>query len=111
MKKLSDKSKNTLRRLKLKAEDKKYRMPSIKDIKALLDELGIENDLHETTNVVEYRNAGCRYVNSRHDGKEGYGLEVYVDGVRVMSLDTSDSYYSWNTRHLAYDLVKLITGK
>ena len=96
----------TLDRLKLKAEiSSKSRMPSIKQISKLLDEYGIAHEISERTNVVEYRSAGKRYVNSRHNGKTGLRLVIRNP---YLELDTSDSYYSWNTWSYARDLIKII---
>ena len=110
-------------RLKLKAADRgidvKYRMPTITQIHRLLNYHNIQHYFNGSTNVVEYRNAGRRYVNSRHDGKEGYKLyierEITIhDGSkirsRIIELDTSDSYYSWNSNSYASALVKFIEG-
>ena len=80
-------------------------MPSIQQIKKLLDAYGITNYIHEKTNVVEYRSKGKRYVNSRHMGKKGY--ELRIPDARL-TLDTSSSYYSLNTWHHAKDIVKLL---
>jgi hypothetical protein len=93
----------TLERLKIKSVDSDARMPSVKQITKLLDELGIKYYLSKSTNVVEYRSKGNRYVNSRHDGKNGYLLCV-----GDIKMDTSDSYYSWSTCGYAMKLVKLI---
>lgn len=92
----------------------KTRMPSIKKIKDLLDELGINNEIDTTVNVVEYRSKGKRYVNSRHNGKQGYFLGIgKCYGVRSydINLDSSDSYYSWNTNMYAGQIINLIDNK
>lgn len=101
---------NTLERLKLKAESAfgKVRMPSIKQISKLLDEKGIKHNVFEKTNVVEYRSAGRRYVNSRHYGKTGLCLTIKEP---YLELDTSDSYYSWNTSGYARRLIEIIEGR
>jgi hypothetical protein len=101
---------NTLERLKLKAESSfnKARMPSIKQISKLLDEYGINHDVYEKTNVVEYRSKGRRYVNSRHYGKTGFCLTIKEP---YLELDTSDSYYSWNTSGYARRLLEIIDSR
>jgi len=98
----------TLERLTRKSNGEKVRMPSIKEISKLLTEKGIKHEVYERTNVVEYRSKGNRYVNSRHNGKTGLCLIIknpYIE------LDTSDSYYSWNTNSYSRKLVDLIESK
>ena len=80
-------------------------MPSIKEIKKLLDAYGITSYVDEHTNVVEYRSKGKRYVNSRHMGKTGLRLKIPDANI---TLDTSSSYYSYNTWRYAEEIVKLI---
>jgi hypothetical protein len=90
----------------------KTRMPSIKQLHLLLDELGVEHRTGETQNTVEYRSSGNRYVNSRHDGKIGKSLEIKIndDGGKII-LDTSESYYSWNSGGHARDIVRLLVDR
>jgi hypothetical protein len=83
------------------------RMPSIKEIHKCLEACKISHSFRKSTNVVEYRSKGCRYVNSRHDGKEGYKIEIR-HGNGFLSMDTSDSYYSWNSEDYARHLVGLL---
>ena len=83
------------------------RMPSIKSIRNLLEELGIEYDFNETQNCYDVGSASNNYCSYHGKGKEGYCLDFEVDGERIM-MDTSDSYYSWNTYRYAKDLLKLI---
>lgn len=99
---------NVLQQLKAKAKSNykdKVRMPSIRQIKKLLDAYGITNYMDEHTNVVEYRSKGKRYVNSRHMGKTG--LRLKIPDARL-ELDTSSSYYSYNTWRYAEEIVKLV---
>ena len=108
----------TLEKLKLKASasfSDKIRMPSVKSIHKMLQDLNIDCNFDEKTNVVEYKSAGNRYVNSRHYGKKGYCLTIIVDdderdyvGTYLIKLDTSSSYYSWNTNYYACQIVKLL---
>lgn len=104
--------------LKLKATDDTKRMPPIKNIHALLEELGINHSFSSSTNVVEYRSKGRMYVNSRHMGKKGYELEIEnLDdiyekiGVHTISMNTADSYYSYNSYGYAQKLCVLIEFK
>jgi hypothetical protein len=108
---LSQKSEKTLKQLREKAtyglDAKKVKMPSLKNINELLEELGVRTWFYESQNTVEYSSAGNVYVNSRHDGKKGYELKCEIGEHRI-SLDTSESYYSVNTRYYAYELLEAI---
>ena len=106
---MTPKSQKTVDSLKAKAESNwthPKRMPSLTAIASVLDELGIPYEMRDSSNTVERRTKGCRYVNSRHRGKEGKLMRV-----GNMTLDTSDSYYSYNTWHYAKDLLKIINEK
>lgn len=110
---LSTKSQKTLEALSKKVENSKNRMPSISRIALLLTEAGIKNSMMNSVNVVESRSGQNTYVNDRHEGKAGKELIVYqVDEngkrVEVLSLDSSNSYYSWNSFRYAFDLLKLL---
>lgn len=99
---------NTEERLKLKANSKfndGTRMPSIISIHKLLLELNVKHTLNPKTNIVEHKNKGNRYVNSRRRGKKGWILEIPSYKIK---LDTSDSYYSWNSRIYAKELLDVI---
>jgi len=97
--------------LKKKVNDN-GRMPSIKSIHQLLKSLKINHYYSETQNIVEYRNSRNRYVNDRHEGKKGYELRfraIEKDGNDTwFDLNTSDSYYSWNSYKYAFDLIKVL---
>lgn len=97
----------TLERLKNKADvfGKNAKMPSIMQISKMLTEFGVEHDVSTHTNIVEYRSAGCRYVNSRHAGKTGKVLKIFNPQIE---LDTSDSYYSWNTSGYAREIIEFL---
>lgn len=103
------------------------KMPSIDSIHKLLTELGIEHYFDgETVNVVEYRSGQNTYVNSRHRGKIGKKIEFRAfvkDGKKSpfvafgkesrsewINLDSSSSYYSWNTHRYALDLLKVLNN-
>lgn len=99
----------TLKRLIDKVEtDSSLRMPSITAIHNLLTEYKIEHKYKETKNIVEYRSGNNSYVNSRHDGK--VGKEIIVrngSDTHNIVMDTSSSYYSFNTYRFATELVEL----
>lgn len=116
---MNTKSHKTIKALEAKINHK-GRMPNIVTIHALLKDVGIEHDYSETQNTVEYRTAGARYVNSRHDGKKGREIKLVVPPeyrlraekqVLHIWLDTADSYYSLNSFRYAYDLLQLIKEK
>ena len=102
---LTNKSKQVLQRLQAKANNN-GRMPSLVSVHALLNELSVEHKFRSSRNVVEYRSKGRRFVNSRHNGKEGYLLQV--GGVCV---DSSESYYSVNSWNYARQLLDLLNVK
>jgi len=111
----------TIEKLKIKAESGafgKARMPSITSISEMLTVFGVKHEYDDDViNVVEYRSAGRNYVNSRHDGKKGKKLiinptkeESELTKIHYIELDSSDSYYSWNTNDYARKLVQYLTA-
>ncbi len=100
----------TLQKLKAKVKDDHNKMPPIKEIHKMLTSYNIPHEFRSSTNVVEYRSAGKRYVNSRHNGKEGFKLIIKTPDVHI-ELDTSDSYYSWNSRGYADKIVNFLKSK
>ncbi|MDD5665666.1 MAG: hypothetical protein PHI09_05750 [Candidatus Omnitrophica bacterium] len=110
MKKLNKQNQATLQKLKAKSKiNSNARMPSIKSIHKLLNEVGIQHRYEEeTTNIVERRTGQRAYVNDRHEGKKGKLIQIdkpYIE------LDSSDSYYSLNTFGYANDLLDIINNK
>ena len=107
---------NTLKRLIEKTKDGDVRMPSITQIHKLLVEKGIEHKFDgETFNVVETRIGQSRIVGDRHIGKYGKSIHVKVPedmqdevGRCNIVMDSSSSYYSWNSFGYANQLVRLI---
>ena len=105
--------------------DSDGRMPSISSIHELLVDVGIKHSFNgESLNVVEFKTAGRNYVNSRHNGKSGkeikfrafvkdgkqspftsFGKESRTEWVH---LDSSNSYYSWNSARYAKDLLNVL---
>lgn len=114
---------DTIKKLQIKSESSfgsKVRMPSISEIAKMLQELGVKHELSNSVNIVEYRSKGNTYVNSRHHGKEGKKLiiepneaDANKSGIHYIELDSSDSYYSWNTSRYASKIIDLLksTGK
>ena len=93
-------SKKVIEQLELKISHDK-RIPSILKISAMLNDLGVQHFSCTSTNIVERSSGQNVYVNSRHNGKEGYKLEIK----NVVYMDSSESYYSWNTRGYARDII------
>lgn len=99
----------TLLALQKKAEGE-GRMPGITKIHNLLNELKIKHTFRKSENTVEYRSGRNTYVNSRHSGKKGFEIKITNnEGKKNLYLNTSDSYYSWNSEGIARDLLKLIS--
>lgn len=100
----------TLEKLKVKAgfTGEQIRMPSIKAISQMLTELGVEHSVDKSTNIVEYRSNRNTYVNSRHKGKVGKELVIHEAHIY---LDTSDSYYSYNTSTYARNIIEFLKSK
>lgn len=97
----------TINSLMAKVQDSSKRMPSIKSIHTLLEKKGIQHSFSSSQNVVETRFGKNTYVNDRTYGKVGSKLSVDFNGVKV-HMDTSDSYYSWNSVSYARDLLRLL---
>ena len=90
-------------------------MPSIQSIHKLLEEKKIPHEYRNTSNIVEHSTKGRTYVNSRHTGKLGKEIIIKMNGsVEIdefgsyIKLDTSDSYYSFNTYQYARQLLDLL---
>lgn len=104
------KNQNTLNALIAKNNGEHIRIPSISKIHNLLSELNIKHIYRETSNTVEHRNNGSRYVNERREGKVGREIIVELEH-KILHLDSSDSYYSWNTYRYARELIELINNR
>ena len=103
--KLTKKSANTLNRLELKANDVKgSRMPNLKSVYELLTELNIDCKLDEWSET-KYRDNGLRYHTSGGGTYKGYRLAV--DSI-YLTINSTESYYSYKTWQYADKLVDLI---
>ena len=109
MKKLSKKSQETLERLERKANSRVYessRMPNLNKVSELLNELGIENSCSNSWCEKWTKGGGNRYYTG--GGSKTYnGFNLRVPSIRL-NIDSTDTYYSWNTWSYAGDLVNLI---
>ena len=82
------------------------RMPNLNKVSELLTELGIENSCYETSCEKWSSSAGYRYYTS--GGSRTYtGFHFKVPEIN-MNIDSTDTYYSWNTWGYAKELVDLI---
>ena len=85
------------------------RMPNLNKVGELLTELGIQNSCLESSCEKWSSPAGYRYYTS--GGSRTYtGFWLRVPQIN-MNIDSTDTYYSWNTRQYAGELVKLIEEK
>ena len=85
------------------------RMPNLNKVGELLTELGIQNSCLESSCEKWSSPAGYRYYTS--GGSRTYtGFWLKVPQIN-MNIDSTDTYYSWNTRQYAGELVKLIEEK
>lgn len=102
---LSKKSKKIYERL-ISKKDGNTRMPSVKSISHLLTELGIRHYTSETSCQKWSSPAGYRYYTSGGSRwYEGHTLNVPCINLNI---DTTETYYSWNTWTYAYKLIKLV---
>jgi len=77
------------------------KMPSIRSIHKLFNNLWIKHWFYETQNECETNNWRNTYVNKRWEGKKWYEIKVFW-GVH---LDTSNSYYSRNSKKYAREII------
>ena len=85
------------------------RMPNLNKVGQLLNELGIENSCLESSCEKWSSAAGYQYYTS--GGSRTYtGFWLRVPQIN-MNIDSTDTYYSWNTKHYAKELVNLIDSK
>ena len=82
------------------------RMPNLNKVSELLTELGIQNNCMNWSETKWGSAAGCRYYTS--GGSRDYnGYRLSVPEIN-MSIVSTQTYYSWNTRGYAKELVNLI---
>ncbi len=115
--KLSNKSQKTYNALVVKSDDK-GRMPSLKRVAELLNEAGVDNSAWERETEKLTKAEGMRYYTGGGTRTyKGTKLTVYSErdeeGRRsvLMNLDSTETYYSYNTYNYARDLVKLVNQK
>jgi len=104
---LTKKSQKTLERLTAKSNDK-GRMPKLTLVHELLNELNIEHKFYASSCTKTTSASGLRY--STGGGSrfyDGYKLSIELESTRI-HMDTTDTYYSWNTCHYSRDILKLI---
>ena len=100
----------TLERLEVKARDEwRSRMPSLKMVARLLDELGIDNSCHETSTQKWSKPSGYRYYTSGGT-RDYHGYDLWIPEIN-MRLDSTETYYSWNANSNAREILDLIEEK
>lgn len=103
------KNQKTLEALRKKAGlgiCKSSRMPNLNKVGQLLTELGIENDVM-TWSCTKWTSAvGYRY-NTSGGTRDYNGFRLKVPQIN-MDINSTDTYYSWNTQMFAQEIVKLI---
>lgn len=109
--KLTFKSQRTLDSLISKADlqcTESIRMPTISAIDELLSELNIPHTYDGTSCTKTTKSSGMRYTTGGGTKiYNGHKLRFELDN-RFVNMDSTDSYYSWNTGHYASNLLKLI---
>ena len=82
------------------------RMPNLNKVGELLTELGIENNVTTWSCTKWASAAGYRYYTS--GGSRDYnGFRLKVPEINL-NINSTDTYYSWNTKQFAEKLVNLI---
>jgi len=82
------------------------RMPNLNKVGELLTELGIENNVTTWSCTKWTSAAGYRYYTS--GGSRDYnGFRLKVPEINL-NINSTDTYYSWNTKQFAEKLVNLI---
>ena len=84
----------------------KGRMPSLRMVSNLLHELNVEHSCHDVSTEKWSKPSGYRYYTS--GGSRTYtGYHLRVPQIRL-DIDSTETYYSWNTWQHARDLVELL---
>jgi len=95
----------TYQSLQTKSEGK-GRMPSLKMVSKLLHELNVEHSCYEVSTEKWGKSSGCRYFTN--GGSRTYtGYHLRVPELRL-DMDSTETYYSWNTWQYSRDLVNLL---
>lgn len=100
----------TIQSLILKVKNPKNKMPSLNLIHRLLDDNKIKHRFIDSINVAQSKTVGRTYINYKRYGKTGKKLEINHNGVHI-KMDTSSSYYSYNSYFYAVSLLKLLNIK
>ena len=82
------------------------RMPNLNKVGELLTELGIENDVTTWSCTKWTSAAGYRY-NTSGGTRDYNGYRLKVPQINL-NINSTDTYYSWNTKMFAEELVNLI---
>ena len=82
------------------------RMPNLNKVGELLTELGIENNVTTWSCTKWTSAAGYRY-NTSGGTRDYNGYRLKVPEINL-NINSTDTYYSWNTKMFAKELVELI---
>ena len=90
----------------LNKEKDKGRMPSLSKVSELLNEVGIENSLSKHYEYKLTKSTGNRYY-SGGGNKEYTGYKLTVPSIHL-NIDSTETYYSYNTWQYAGKILDLI---
>ena len=102
----NQKTLNALRKKAFAGYGERTRMPNLNKVGELLTEIGIENDVTTWSCTKWTSAAGYRY-NTSGGTRDYNGYRLKVPQIN-MNINSTDTYYSWNTKMFAEELVKLI---
>ena len=85
------------------------RMPNLNKVADLLKEVGVQCSVMNWSCEKWTSAAGCTYSTSGGT-REYNGYRLKVPQIN-MNIDSTETYYSWNTERYAEELVKLIDTK
>tara|TARA_Y100000401_G_C8197321_1_gene161804 strand:+ start:170 stop:517 length:348 start_codon:yes stop_codon:yes gene_type:complete len=112
MKNLTKQSQKTLNRLKLKSEDSKNRFPSLKSIHLLLTELEIEHKFDGNYSCAKQtKPSGYNYYTGGGNREYNGSKLSIVSEEKNIYINSTESYYSYNTYFYSRDLYRLIQLK
>ena len=107
MKALNEKNQKTFDSLQSKSKGK-GRMPSVKRIAALFQELGIEFDVMESCDIKQRFSQSNNFATSSGKLVEGWRIKVKNPRGGNIEMDTTCSWFSRNTESFACDFMSVI---
>ena len=104
-----------------KKRNDKGRMPSIKVIARMLDDLGVKSYSSSSHCTKPRKSAGVRYYTSggnvsyngtslsfKYNAKRSFYGCYGDNNTYSFDVDTTDTYYTYNTCHYSYDLLNIV---